>query len=128
METAFQYLAEHLNSEINTLGYPRAALSGFCVALVAYIIMSVKKSAIDRVYGIDVIENQVSGYFLADEISGTYRGMMIAIDDVHWVIFQQVTPAKLVKTLKYLAADMKLSAFGKHPRGPKKASAKTQKL
>ena len=124
IETAFQHLSEHLNSEINTLGYPRAALFGFCVALVAYIIMSVIKSALGRVYGIDVIENQVSGYYLADEISGTYRGMTIAIDDAHWVIFQQMTPVKLVKVLKELAANVKLSAFRKHPRGPKKPQPK----
>ena len=124
IETAFQHLAEHLNSEINTLGYPRAALFGFCVALVAYIIMSVIKSALGSVYGIDVIENQVSGYYLADEISGTYRGMMIAVDDVHWVIFQQMTPVKLAKVLKELALNVKLSAFRKHPRGPKKPQPK----
>lgn len=124
IETAFQHLAEHLNSEINTLGYPRAALFGFCVALVAYIIMSVIKSALGSVYGIDVIENQVSGYYLADEISGTYRGMMIAIDDAHWVIFQQMTPVKLVRVLKELAENVKLSAFRKHPRGPKKPRPK----
>jgi len=124
IETAFQHLAEHLNSEINTLGYPRAALFGFCVALVAYIIMSVIKSALGSVHGVDVIENQVSGYYVADEISGTYRGMMIAIDDAHWVIFQQLTPIKLAKVLKELAANVKLSAFRKHPRGPKKPRPK----
>lgn len=124
IETAFQHLAEHLNSEINTLGYPRAALFGFCVALVAYIIMSVIKSALGSVHGVDVIENQVSGYYVADEISATYRGMMIAIDDAHWVIFQQMTPIKLARILKKLAANVKLSAFRKHPRGPKKPRPK----
>jgi len=124
IETAFQHLAEHLNSEINTLGYPRAALFGFCVALVAYIIMSVIKSALGSVHGIDVIENQVSGYYLADEISGTYRGMMIAIEDAHWVIFQHMTPIKLARVLKELAANVKLSVFRKHPRGPKKPQPK----
>ncbi len=124
IETAFQHLAEHLNSEINTLGYPRAALFGFCVALVSYIILSVIKAALGRVHGTDVIDNQVSGYYLADEISGTYRGMMIAIDDAHWVIFQQMTPIKLAKVLKELAANVKLSAFRKHPRGPKKPQPK----
>ena len=124
IETAFQHLAEHLNSEINTLGYPRAALFGFCVALVAYIIMSVIKSALGSVHGVDVIEKQVSGYYVADEISATYRGMMIAIDDAHWVIFQQMTPIKLAKVLKELAANVRLSAFRKHPRGPKKPQPK----
>jgi TPP-dependent 2-oxoacid decarboxylase len=86
--------------------------------------MSVIKSALGRVYGIDVIENQVSGYYLADEISGTYRGMMIAINDAHWVIFQQMTPVKLAMVLKELAANVKLSALRKHPRGPKKPRPK----
>ncbi|MCP4116962.1 MAG: transposase [Desulfobacteraceae bacterium] len=35
IETAFQYLTDYLESEINTLGYPKAALFGFCVALVS---------------------------------------------------------------------------------------------
>jgi IS4 transposase len=124
IETAFQHLTEHYNSEINTLGYPRAALFGFCVALVAYIILSVIKAALGRVHGTDVVENQVSGYYLADEISGTYRGMMIAIDDAHWLIFQQMTPIKLARVLRELAANVKLSAFRKHPRGPKKPQPK----
>jgi IS4 transposase len=46
IETAFQELTEHLNSEINTLGYPPAALFGFCVALVSYMILSVIKAAL----------------------------------------------------------------------------------
>ena len=124
IETAFQHLAEHLNSEINTLGYPRAALFGFCVALVAYIIMAVIKAAIGSVYGVEVVDNQVSGYYLADEISGTYRGMMIAIDDKHWIVFRNMSAAKLVKVLRELAANVKLSAFRKHPRGPKKPQPK----
>ena len=124
IETAFQHLTEHFNSEINTLGYPRAALFGFCVALVAYIILSVIKAALGRVHGIDVIENQVSGYYLADEISGTYRGMMIAIDNAHWIVFQQMTPLKLSRVLKELAGNVKLSAYQKHPRGPKKPQPK----
>jgi len=120
IETAFQHLAENLNSEINTLGYPRAALFGFCVALVAYIILCVIKSALAAVHGAEIIEKQVSGYYLADEISATYRGMMIAIEYDHWVVFRQMPPSKLIKVLKELSAKVKLSAFRKHPRGPKK--------
>jgi hypothetical protein len=124
IETAFQHLAQHLNSEINTLGYPRAALFGFCVALVVYIILCVIKSALASVHGADVIKNQVSGYYLADEISATYRGMMIAIEYDHWGVFQQMTPVQLVKLLKTLAANVRLTALRKHPRGPKKPQPK----
>lgn len=124
IETAFQYLENHYNSEINTLGYPRAALFAFCVALVSYIIVSVMKSALGNVYGVDVIEKQVSGYYIADEISATYRGMMIAIADAHWVVFRNMPTPELSQLLKELASNIRLSAFQKHPRGPKKPQPK----
>ena len=124
IETAFQELTEHLNSEINTLGYPPAALFGFCVALVAYINLSIIKAALSSVYGAETIEKKVSGYYIADEISGTYRGMMIAIPKKEWIVFRQYTQAEIVKLLKQLATNVKLSAFRKHPRGPKKPAPK----
>jgi hypothetical protein len=124
IETAFQHLTQHFNSEINTLGYPRAALFAFCVALVAYIVMSVTKAALGRVHGADVVENQISGYYLSNEISGIYLGMMIATDDEDWRIFRQMSPTKLATFLKTLAANVRLSAFRKHPRGPKKPQPK----
>jgi IS4 transposase len=61
IEGAFQELAEHLSSEINTLGYPRAALFGFCVALVASNVLAVVKAALRSVHGLEQIEAQVSG-------------------------------------------------------------------
>ena len=124
IETAFQYLEDYYNSEVNTLGYPRAALFAFCVALVAYIILSVMKSALGSVHGVDVIEKQVSGYYIADEISATYRGMMISIDDAHWVVFRHMPASKLSKLLKKLANNIRLSTLQKHPRGPKKPQPK----
>lgn len=120
IETAFQELTEYFNSEINTLGYPRAALFGFCVALVSYMILSVVKAALASVHGKDTVEKKVSGYYLADEISGTYRGMIIAIPDEEWIVFRKMKVPQLVNALKELSSNVKLSAFLKHPRGPKK--------
>lgn len=45
LETLFQVLTETLSCEINTLGYPKAALFAFCMALVAYNVLSVVKAA-----------------------------------------------------------------------------------
>lgn len=124
IETAFQHLEKHLNSEINTLGYPRAALFGFCVALVSYSVLSVIKAALGSVHGTDVIENQVSGYYLANEISGTYQGMMIAIPEEDWDIFAQMSISELVAVFRMLSENVKLSKFRKHTRGPKKPQPK----
>ncbi len=72
IETSFQELTEWFNSEINTLRYPPAALFAFCISLVSYMIISVIKAALSSVHGVQKIEKELSGYYLADEISGTY--------------------------------------------------------
>ena len=120
IETAFQELAEHLNAEINTLGYPKAALFGFSIALIAYNVMSVVKAALRSVYGAETIEREVSGYYVADEISATYRGMMIAIPEKQWHIFSRMTLQELARVLRMLASKVNLRKYQKHPRGPKK--------
>jgi len=127
IETAFQELTEHLNSEINTLGYPSAVLFGFCVALVSYMIFAVVKAALSGVYGANKIDNEVSGYYVADEISATYRGMMIAVQEEEWLIFRKYTQSELVAILIQLATKVKLSRFRKHPRGPKKPAPKRKR-
>jgi hypothetical protein len=127
IETSFQELEKWFNSEINTLGYPPAALFGFCVALISYMIVSVIKAALSSIHGTKIIEEQVSGYYLADEISGTYRGMMIAIEDEQWEIFRELTQTELIRVLRKLAKKVKLYAFRKHPRGPKKPVAQRKR-
>jgi len=124
IETAFQELTEHLNSEINTLGYPCAALFAFCVALVAYTIMAILKAALRSVHGTKKIEDNFSGYYLADELSGVYQGMMISIPAHKWVVFRKLTQSQLIQYLRMLAGNVKLSRFQKHPRGPKKTAPK----
>jgi hypothetical protein len=49
---------------------------------------------------------------------------MIAIEHEHWPVFRRMTPSELVKLLKKLAGKVNLSAFKKHPRGPKKPQPK----
>lgn len=124
IETAFQELEKWFNSEINALGYPPAALFGFCVALVSYMMVSVVMAALSGIHGADTVKNKVSGYYLADEISATYRGMMIAISEDEWKDFRQMTQRQFIALLKKLSKNVKLSQFLKHPRGPKKPTPK----
>jgi hypothetical protein len=124
IETAFQELEKWFNSEINALGYPPAALFGFCVALVSYMMVSVVMAALSGIHGADTVKNKVSGYYLADEISATYRGMMIAISEDEWKDFRKMTQRQFIALLKKLSKNVKLSQFLKHPRGPKKPTPK----
>src|SRR4051812_41571299 len=123
VESAFGELATCLNGEVNTLGYPKAAWFAFCVALVSYNVLSVVEGALRSVHGDEAVE-EVSGYYLADEIAGTHRGMMIAIPEDEWVIFAGLTASALGGILKGLAAKVRLSTLRKHRRGPKRPQPK----
>jgi IS4 transposase len=123
IETAFQELEKSLNSEIDTLCYPGAALFAFCCALAAYNVLGVVKGALRAVHGQAKAE-EVSGYYLADEIAGTRRGMLIAIPEEHWAVFGDMTAEQLAEVLRELAAKVRLAAFRRHRRGPKKPPVK----
>jgi IS4 transposase len=123
VESAFGELATCLNGEVNTLGYPKAALFAFCVALVSYNVLSVVKGALRSVHGDEAVV-EISGYYLADEIAGTHRGMMIAIPEDEWVVFAGLTASALGGILEGLAAKVRLSTLRKHRRGPKRPQPK----
>jgi Transposase DDE domain len=119
IEGLFQVLTETLASEQPRLGYPRAALFGFCVALVAYNVLAVIQAALRAEHGSAKVED-TSWYYLAAEISRVYDGMMVAIPAEEWVIFREMSVATLAKVLKQLAKQVNLSAYRRHRRGPKK--------
>ncbi|NJL51430.1 MAG: transposase [Hydrococcus sp. SU_1_0] len=121
IETLFQILTDIFNCQIKTFGYPQAALFAFCVALVAYNILSVVLAALRSIHGVEKIEQEVSSYYLVDEISATYRGMMIAIPPQQWQVFHQMNLIDLTKVLQHLATQVNLAVFLSHPRSTKKS-------
>jgi hypothetical protein len=124
IETVFQDLESHLHSEINTLGYPQAALFGFCLALVTYNTLAVVFAALRSVHGEAAVDQTLSGYYLANEIAEVSRGMLIAIPAEDWQIFVRFTPSQIVAVLQDLARKVRLRTLRKHPRGPKKPRPK----
>ena len=116
----FQELESHLHSEINTLGYPKAALFGFCVALIAYNTLSVLKAALRSEYGEDLVANELSGYYIAGNITRTYDGMMIAILTEQWDIVRKMSLNVFCEFLLQLANKVDIEKYRKSKRGPKK--------
>ena len=98
----------------------------FCLALVAYNVLSTVKAALRSVHGGEAIDTKVSGYDLAEEVAGTYRGMMIAVPKDEWVVFHGMSPREICPFLKRLAGAVRLSEFRKQPRGPKKPRPQRQ--
>ena len=126
LETAFQHLEAYFHSEINTLGYPKAALFGFCLALVAYNMLAVVMAALRSVHGAETIDQELSLYYVANDIAQTYHGMMIAIPEDEWRVFSRMHPAEMVATLRELAQKVCLKGYRKSPRGPKKPPPKRE--
>lgn len=124
LETAFQEVTTHLKCELNTLGYPQAALFAFCVAIASYNLLGIIKGALCTVHGETKLKDDISNYQLSAEISGVYRGMLIAVPPAEWEAFQTMTVPKLSQILLQLARRIRLDRFQKYPRGPKKAQPK----
>jgi hypothetical protein len=124
IETAFFEITTTLSCEINTLGYPKAALFTFCLALLAYNAVSLIKAALRSAHGRQQVNAEVSGYYLALEISRTYDGMMIAIPAPHWALFRDLSDKAFADALHEVASSVNLSRYQKHPRGPKKKPPK----
>jgi hypothetical protein len=120
IEHVFQVLTCVLRCEVNTLGYPPAALFAFCVAAATFNIHATIKASLRAVHGAEQVQQHVSDYFLADEITGTYRGLMIAVPDAEWRRITQADTPAFVELLLDLARRAHLPRYKKTPRGPKK--------
>jgi Transposase DDE domain len=119
LENVLQSLTEALSCEINTLAYPRAALFGFCVALVAYDVLAVVRAALRSEQGREEVEEKVSNYHLVQEVATTYEGMMIAIPPSDWEIFPGLGEVEMVGFLREAASQACLSRYPRSKHGPK---------
>jgi IS4 transposase len=124
LENVFQTLVEALRCEIDTLAYPKAALFGFCTALVAYNVVAAVRAALRAAHGAEQVEEKVSNYYLAEEIASTYPGMMIALPPPEWAVSRWASD---VEFAEFLTAAAELACLAKYPlshRGPKKPRPK----
>lgn len=124
IEALFQRLESAFNSEIGTLGHPRAALLAFGVAVLAYNVMAVVGAAVRRQHRLDEAKLELSMYYIAMEIRAYYAGMMIAVALELWQPFDEMTAAQLSHTLLQVAAHADARKLRKHPRAPKPALKK----
>lgn len=118
IETSFQELTCNLRCEINTLGYPKAALFAFALALLAYNAVRVVQSALAAGQGKDIEE--LSTYHLATEIATVGPGMSIALPEAYWATFAQLSNRQFAHWLHRTACQLDAKAYRKNKRGPKK--------
>ena len=115
-----QKLATVLESEIDTLAYPKAALFGFAVGVAAYNVLSVVQAALRGEYGRDRVRDEVSMYYLGEELSSVSEGMKIAVPGITWCKRAALSVAEFSAWLREVARHVDLGQYKQHPRGPKK--------
>ena len=125
IETVFLQLKTALQCEINTLGYPKAALFTFCVALLLLLqnTLSMLMGSLRAAHGAEAVQS-VSGDALAYELRNTHEGMLVAIDPEEWQVFTEMTLTQFAQTLLTLAKTVDLLRYQKKPRSPKKPAQK----
>jgi IS4 transposase len=120
IENMFQRLEAALNSEIATLGHPRAALLAFGIAVLAYNVLALIEHAIEVRHRLDqdgAIE--LSAFYLALEIKAAYEGMMLAFPGSEWRPYDKLDDEELAQLLLQLAGHADPRRLCKHKRGPK---------
>jgi hypothetical protein len=120
LENVFQTLTEALRCEIDTLAYPKAALFGFCVALVAYNVLATVRAALRSEHGAEVVEAKASSRHMAEEVASTYQGMMIAVPPSEWGPIGRLGTAEMAEFLREVASQAWLARYPRATRGPKK--------
>jgi IS4 transposase len=120
VEGAFQTLTDVLRCEVETLGYPRAALFSFATAVLAYNTYAVVQASLRAAHGAEVIKEKLSDYHLMSDVAATYVGMDIAVPEECWESYRAMPVGSFAKAMMKLAHRVKLARYPKKKRGPKK--------
>lgn len=119
IEGMFQRLESVLNSEIGSLGHPRAALLGFTVAILAYNVLSLIKRAIECAHRDTHPQLEVSTFHLATHVRSDYKGMLIAVPWEYWNKAAHHSTQTLIDKLLQLARQVLPRQVATSKRGPK---------
>jgi IS4 transposase len=123
IEGMFQRLESVLDSEIESLGSPRAALLGFASAILAYNVLAVLKRSVEQAHRETQAESwQASTFHLTVQVRSGFEGMQIALPSDFLLLLS--TSETLAQRLLALARIIKPKQVAKSVRGPKIAKPK----
>jgi hypothetical protein len=78
------------------------------------------KAAKAKVTPATIGPEEVSGYYVAEEIRRAYDGMLVSIPAPYWVVFREMSDVALADVLRGIARQVSLWQYRKSHRGPKK--------
>lgn len=120
IEHLFQRLESVLESEIRSLGHPRAALLGFAVAVLAYNVLNLLKRSVEQAHRQEgQPQLDISTYYIAVDVRAEYEGMLIALPAPAWTSWCEPDAGALARRLLELARGINPKRLATHKRGPK---------
>ena len=126
IETAFQEIECLLSGEINTLGYPEAALFSLSCAYVAFNLLQCIRLTLETTYAAQTEPEQmkeISLYYIADDVSHTWRGFdMVELPDSVWDDVRAMSPKEMSLLLRDLAMLVQYRKYTKRRNTKKTAS------
>jgi hypothetical protein len=126
IENAFYVLTMTLNCEMKSNCHPRCALLLFCMALLAYNCRQVLLAALYSEHAQDDVD-QMSQYQVALDIVSPMEGMLTAIDEPEWAALTPQHPGGIATFLRRVSKGVKVIAYRKSVRGPKKPPPRRQR-
>jgi IS4 transposase len=124
IEVCFGELTTALRCEIESLGYPRAALFSFAVAALASNVFAAVRAALRAEHGTERVEAELSVPQVALDVAGAYQGMMIALPPAEWAPLAALSLVDFAQWLRALAAGVAWERVKKGKRRPRKPSPK----
>lgn len=122
IEGHFQRLTDLLHCEIPTLGYPRASLFAFSMAVTVGNALAILLGHLRVVHEQAMVE-ELSHAALVSDVAEVYPGMMIAVPPPEWSFVTLSTLDEITEVLRRLASQVPVERMLRSRRGPKKPRA-----
>jgi IS4 transposase len=134
LENAFQEVTLAVQCELNTLGYPRAALLTFSLALCICNALRVAVRALEQARHLErqkgaatrtgeKAEREFSGYYIVGELNRAYDGMDMMVDPETWRKIRDMSAGQLADWLVRVGKKATFEKYLKTKSGPKKQPA-----
>jgi hypothetical protein len=112
IEAMFQQLEGLVQSEVETLGYPKAALFAFSVGVCTFNVLSTLQATLRSKHGAEVME-KVSAFHVVEQARTPWRGLRVLLIAAEWCNWHRVPLAELTAELLRLAELFPLGAARK---------------
>ena len=120
LETTFLEVTRSVVCEVPSLAHPKAALLAFALALCACNALRIVTRALEVSQGAAHPEEEVSSYYMVNELIGAYDGMVVVLPELVWQRFFRMTAAAFAAWLLQVASRANWAKYRKGKRGPKK--------